>query len=150
MWHVGSQFPYQGSNPCLLQWKCGVLTTGSPGNSPGLFSLQTAQLLMGRATSPPSQLLGLRGSHHWCLQAVGWGQVMALMSQREGRAPQPQLLCGRTISQIWLPPNMAAPGVHVSRVREPAPASPGDSPRPAGRSDSGSYQITAFALGPSA
>ena len=30
---VGSQFPDQGSNPCPLQWKHGVLTTGPPGNS---------------------------------------------------------------------------------------------------------------------
>ena len=27
------QFPNQGSNPCPLQWKCGVLTTGPPGKS---------------------------------------------------------------------------------------------------------------------
>ena len=26
--HVGSSFPDQGSNPCSLQWKRGVLTTG--------------------------------------------------------------------------------------------------------------------------
>ena len=32
-WHVGCYFPYQGSNPCPLQWKRGVLTTGLPGNS---------------------------------------------------------------------------------------------------------------------
>ena len=31
--HVGSQFPNQGSNPCSLQWKRGVLTTGPPGKS---------------------------------------------------------------------------------------------------------------------
>ena len=31
--HVGPQFPNQGSNPCPLQWKCGVLTTGRPGKS---------------------------------------------------------------------------------------------------------------------
>ena len=35
--HVGSQFPDQGSNPCPLQWKCGVLTTGLPGNSSLIF-----------------------------------------------------------------------------------------------------------------
>ena len=32
---------------------------------------------------------------------------------------------------------------------QPPPASPGDPPRPAGRSGPGSYQITVFALGPS-
>ena len=35
--HLGSQFPNQGSNPCLLQWKREVLTTGPPGKS--LFTL---------------------------------------------------------------------------------------------------------------
>ena len=28
-----SWLPGQGLNPCLLQWKCGVLTTGPPGKS---------------------------------------------------------------------------------------------------------------------
>ena len=32
--HVGSSFPDLGSNPCPLQWKQGVLTTGPPGKSP--------------------------------------------------------------------------------------------------------------------
>ena len=32
--HVGSSFPDQGPNPCSLQWKRGVLTTGPPANSP--------------------------------------------------------------------------------------------------------------------
>ena len=32
--HVGSSFPNQGLNPCPLRWKHGVLTTGSPRNSP--------------------------------------------------------------------------------------------------------------------
>ena len=31
--HLESQFPDQGSNPCFLQWKRGILTTGPPGNS---------------------------------------------------------------------------------------------------------------------
>ena len=34
---VGSKFPYRGQNPGPLQWKCGVLTTGPPGNSLGDF-----------------------------------------------------------------------------------------------------------------
>ena len=33
VWHVGSEFPDQGSNPCPLQWKHGVPTTGLPGKS---------------------------------------------------------------------------------------------------------------------
>ena len=35
-WHIGSLFPKQGSNPCPLHWKCGVL----PGKSLA-FHLQT-------------------------------------------------------------------------------------------------------------
>ena len=31
MWHVWSQFPDQGPSPHSLQWKCGFLTTRSPG-----------------------------------------------------------------------------------------------------------------------
>ena len=34
--HVGPYFPDQGSNPCALQWKHGVLTTGPPGKSQSL------------------------------------------------------------------------------------------------------------------
>ena len=33
----GILVPDQGWNPCPLQWKCGVLTTGLPGNSPPIF-----------------------------------------------------------------------------------------------------------------
>jgi len=32
-WHAGSQFPYQGWSPHLLQWKHSILTTGPTGNS---------------------------------------------------------------------------------------------------------------------
>ena len=32
-WHVGPSFPNQGLNPCPLQWKFGLLTTGPPGKS---------------------------------------------------------------------------------------------------------------------
>ena len=48
---------------------------------------------------------------------------------------------------------MASASVYVPRVSHcytAIPASPQDSPRPAGRSSPGSYQIAAFALGPSA
>ena len=41
---AGSQFPHQGSNPCPLQWKHGVLTTGPPGNSPFLGNLDTESI----------------------------------------------------------------------------------------------------------
>ena len=33
MWHIGSQFPDQGSNLHPLPWEHGVLTTGPPGKS---------------------------------------------------------------------------------------------------------------------
>ena len=32
--HVAYQFPNQGWNPCRLQWKYRILTTGPPGKSP--------------------------------------------------------------------------------------------------------------------
>ena len=34
---AGSYFPDQGSNPCSLQWKHGILTTGPPGKSLQFF-----------------------------------------------------------------------------------------------------------------
>ena len=37
--HVGSQLPNQGLNPCPLDWKLRVLTTGLPGKSPRSFIL---------------------------------------------------------------------------------------------------------------
>ena len=33
-WRVGAWLPNHGSNPCPLQWKPGILTTGLPGKSP--------------------------------------------------------------------------------------------------------------------
>ena len=38
---AGSQFPDQGLNPCHWQWKCRVLTTGPPWNSPTLLTFWT-------------------------------------------------------------------------------------------------------------
>ena len=35
--HAGSWFPDQGLNPRTLKLKCGMLTTGPPGKSPGQF-----------------------------------------------------------------------------------------------------------------
>ena len=41
MWHAGYYFPDQGSNPCSLHWKHGVLTTGpSSGKSPHIMYLK--------------------------------------------------------------------------------------------------------------
>lgn len=36
-WHVGSQFPNQGSNLQPLHWNCGGLTTAPPGKSLIIF-----------------------------------------------------------------------------------------------------------------
>ena len=36
--HTGSWFPHQDSNPCPLQWKHSVLTTGSPDKSPSFLT----------------------------------------------------------------------------------------------------------------
>ena len=36
---VGSQFSNQGSNLCPLQWKCRVLTTGSPGSPQSILKI---------------------------------------------------------------------------------------------------------------
>lgn len=38
---MGSLFPLQGSNPHLLLWKCGVLTTGFPGKAQKEICIQT-------------------------------------------------------------------------------------------------------------
>ena len=37
MQHIRCYFPNQGSNPCSLQWKCGVSTTGWQGSLIGGF-----------------------------------------------------------------------------------------------------------------
>ena len=38
MKHVGSKFPHQGLNPCLLHWKPRVLTNVLPGKSQDIFN----------------------------------------------------------------------------------------------------------------
>ena len=54
--HVGFQFPSQGSNPCSLHLKQGVLTTGLPEKSPKRFHfLMTVLKTAYRRSSPPSQ-----------------------------------------------------------------------------------------------
>ena len=37
MWHVRSWYPSRESNPCSLQWKLRVLTTGPPGKSQSYY-----------------------------------------------------------------------------------------------------------------
>ena len=78
------------------------------------------------------------GSQHWTLQAVGWGQV----------------LMPKCWSPGWLMP-MNTPQYLYHQCScphsEPQPpsASLGGPPRPSGRSGPGSYEVTAFSLGPS-
>ena len=44
MWPVRSEFPSQRLNPCLLQWKHGVLTPGPPGKSINMTFTCTGKL----------------------------------------------------------------------------------------------------------
>ena len=74
---------------------------------------------------------------HWSLQAVGWGQVLVSQWQLLGELTP--------MSTPWT----SATSVLVPTVSHShTPASPGDPPRPAGRSGPGSYEVTAFSLGP--
>ena len=83
----------------------------------------------------------LKASQHWHLQAVGWYQVLELMSQDGGR--QHQCPRGRKL------PSMSATSIYVPRVSCSCPlACPRDSPSPAGMSGPGSYQVTALPLVP--
>ena len=77
-------------------------------------------------------------SQHWSLQAVGWGLILGPKCQPPGElAPMntPQYL------HHQCPCPQSEP--------HPPPTSPGDPPRPPGRSGLGSYEVTVFALGPS-
>ena len=74
MWHVGSQFPNQGTT-CLLPWKCGVITTGP-------------QLL----PHTPAQWLGIcrrRGFDPW-VRKIPW---------RRKWQPTPAFLAGKSNEQ---------------------------------------------------
>ena len=51
---AGRIFPDQGSNLCSLHWKCGVLTTGTPGKFPG-FSLFWPRKFLPEASIPRAQ-----------------------------------------------------------------------------------------------
>ena len=88
---------------------------------------------MGGAVFLPCLLFGLR---HPGTGAVGWGQVKMAASRR-----------AHTIeyTPIPLPPVFLSP-----RWPQPPPAFPGDATEPAKTSVSGSYEVTAFSLGPSA
>ena len=64
-WHAGSQLPDQEQNPCPLQWKQGVLTTGLPVKSQAHPSLQSAEslasassLILDLSTNVKNQTLG--------------------------------------------------------------------------------------------
>ena len=47
IWLAGSQFPNQGQNLCLLQWKHGVPATGPPGNLLCLPLIKTLTVTLG-------------------------------------------------------------------------------------------------------
>ena len=82
-------------------------------------------------------------SQHWCLQAVGWGQVLVLMSQ-DAHCHQSQCWQSRMFPYVW---NQCL--FPQGKLQLP-PFSPGDCLRPAGGSGPRFYQIIAFALGPGA
>ena len=88
---------------------------------------------MGGAVFLPCLLFGLR---HPSTGALGWGQVKMVPSRR-----------AHTIeyTPIPLPPVFLSP-----QWPQLPPAFPGDSTKPANTSGSGSYEVTAFSLGPSA
>ena len=81
-------------------------------------------------------------SQHWLLTAVGWGQVLALMSERE----DPTTVPAHPVS-MWLK-GLLLMAVSLGSAAATHPAtSPRDSPRPAGRSGPRSCQFSAFTLG---
>ena len=77
-------------------------------------------------------------SQHWSLQAVGWGQVFVSKRQPPGHLIQ------RVLSSI------SVTSVLVPTVNHSHPLLPQNTPRPAGRSALGSYEVAAFSLGPGA
>ena len=88
---------------------------------------------MGGAVFLPCWLLGLR---HPSTGALGWGQVKMAASR-----------IAHTIecTPISLPPVFLSP-----QWPQPPPPFPGASTKPANTAGSGSYEVTAFSLGPSA
>ena len=75
-------------------------------------------------------------SQHWSLRALGWDQVFASKWWPPGQLTPmstQQCLCHQCPCFCSEP--------------EPPPASPGDLPRPAGRSGPGSCEVTAFSPG---
>ena len=104
LWLAESQDPNQGLNPCPLQWKCGVLTTGPPGNAQlrssckqfprlcfmCLFSPWRAispWLQLSLSFSSPTSFFPSQGCH--CavqlqlLADLGWGFRFALQAGQE-------------------------------------------------------------------
>ena len=115
-----------------------------------LWAREVFSLCADRWGCVPTQLVAwLEASQPRCLEAVVWGQVLVLMSQRTGSTVVPSSARVHVVE--------AAPknGYHQCLCPQgshsrPPPPHPEDSPRPAGRSGPGSYQISAFALGPRA
>ena len=77
MGHTKSWFPDQGLNPCPLKWKCGVSTTGPPGQFHGSILLKVD------CTSSVSTLdpRGLEGC--WCYSR----QVARSEPEKRGLGP---------------------------------------------------------------
>lgn len=98
-----------------------AVSRGVSRGSCGLFRLQAACLLMGGAVSPPPPPPPPGLNDPRCRPAEAFVPLTAFCRLR---------LCPQGELQL------------------PHPASPGDSPRPAGRCGPGSYQLTAFALVP--
>ena len=58
-WACGISVPDQGRNPCPLQWKCRVLTTGPPGKSLGGLKNRNLSHSFGGQKSKVKVLAGL-------------------------------------------------------------------------------------------
>lgn len=82
-------------------------------------------------------------SQHWCLQAFGQGQVLAVMNQSECMGQR--LLAVVSVQQIIHKYNCHK-CLCPQDESQPLPSSPRESSRPVGGSGPGWYQITAFVL----
>src|SRR5574341_2543749 len=79
----------------------------NPGIEPGSPASQADSLPLSCQGSPAQLLVWPEVSQHWCLQAVGWGQVLALVIQH---VSYQECSCGRIF------PNMTAISVYVPLV----------------------------------
>ena len=80
---VGSQFPGQGSNPCPLQQKHRVLTTGLPGNSRSGHSLNEC---VSSVYSHPNTVLGA-GQNRQVLVLIEPSLLLGQASKKQNKGP---------------------------------------------------------------